>query len=215
MEKKIPYFGFNSSKTRYEYFNVTQTHIIEDIKKNIPSLSMPAIQYLLDSRANYVPPIKPQDVKKKRVRKTTTKKVKENLITLPTTNGNKYVKLYKELFDLGNSFYSYHKNGYRQWGVVVNEIFDDGAVQKSYATFEEAFESAFKVLANEDLEMIVDSVLTLCVSLLDLKEVMGHNHTFHDSHYDGMEFLYGNHRRLGMKTLVERVEGVVDRTLSS
>lgn len=214
MEKTIPYFGFNTSKMRYEYFNVTKSRIIEDIKENIPSLSIAAIKHLLNNRINYVQPIKPKDVKKKRVRKAAAKKVKETLMALPTTNGNKYAKLYKELFKLANSFYAYHKNGYRQWGVIVNEIFDDGAVQKSYATFDEAFENAYKVFATEDLEMIADSVLMLCVTLLELKEVMAHNHTFHDSYYDGMEFLCGNRRRLGMKTLVERVEGIVHNTLS-
>lgn len=125
-------------------------------------------------------------------------------------------EIMKEL-KLCKSLEAYYHNGYRQWGVIINDVIKNPLVEKHFIMFiskyndvQKQLELIAKVAKKNDKDIF--SFIEKLYYLLDdmgneivaISEGMIKSGILTDFIYKGKECIYGNGRRLGIKELVSR-----------
>lgn len=197
----VTYFSINTSKGKYEFKNTNLDTIRAALKETMPKLTDESIDRLFSNEANFVE------------RKEETDKKnggKYSIPSLPLTDKkNLKLKEYKELFKVANSLYAYRRNGHRQWGEVVSIILGDAKLAPYFNDFDKAFMKAYDAVNGGNDYLVEEAVAELTASLIAFKSKMDGHRSF--KMYAEMEFINGNDRRLGMRTIVQRIPNVTKK----
>lgn len=205
--EKIAVFGFNTTSGKvFEVRNATKDEIKVELVNMFPKWSNDAIERILNNPNNYKEVI---PITKDEKKSNGLKKERMNFKTPILICGYEI----NNLLRLGRSLHAYHKNGYRQWGCCINEVFDDWKITPFYNDFERRYERLTKVLKTAPQEELKTLTLNMCNALEKLyKGVDGSGVLRQDK---DMEYINGCGRRLGLAELMERAKEFVNECVTA
>lgn len=125
-------------------------------------------------------------------------------------------KLYKDI-KLVKSLVAYSHNGYRQWGVIVNDILGNAYIQTPFTMFVAKANDVNKCIKkienigkknDKDIFAYIEKLTYLLDDMKSELDKLGDGVSasgiLHNPCYKGKECIYGVGRRLGLKELMSR-----------
>lgn len=126
-------------------------------------------------------------------------------------------------FKLAKSIDAYYHNGYKQWGTIIKGIIEHPMLSKHFISFVQAYRNSQKCLLTINkvakkndrdifgyIEKLAYHIDDMTTHINNLANAIIEANILNDPQYIGKEVIFGEGRRLGLKTLVQRTtEGML------
>lgn len=192
----IEHFSFNTTQGgSVELSNTTVEEIKETLSVKFPTWSDEVIDKIANNQGFYkkLIPLN-KEVEKKKNKTAITK-------TSILINGYELNPILK----LGHSMHCFGKNGYRVWGKVLDNVFNDYNMSRTYNDFERSYKKVANTIRKTPIskQTITKNIIEMCDKMEDFKKSVEISGVINRDAHE--EYVTNTGRRLGLKELIKRV----------